>query len=256
MQLYLCSDTKKITEELQIVKPTVFCAVPLIYERIHAVCTEHQLSPVAALGGCVKYLFCGGAYCKPELRRYFKDAGLNLLEAYGLTETSSVISIEYPDPQDTESVGTVMENIDIRIADADENGIGEILVRGENLFAGYYANPEATAAAFDAEGFFRTGDLGRLDGRKLYLKGRKRRMLLLSNGENVYPDELEAAYAAYPQIAKVKVYVQDGQICAALYARSECDGDAVTAEVNTHLPRYAQIRKTEVIPDGIETRLK
>ena len=256
MQIYLCSDTKKITEELQLVRPTVFCAVPLIFERIYAVCSANGLSPAAALGGNIKYLFCGGAYFKPELRKYFKDAGLNLLEAYGLTETSSIISVEYPNTDDFASVGTVMENQDIRIDEPDENGIGEIMVRGDNLFAGYFANPEATAAAFDTDGFFRTGDLGYLDGRKLYLKGRKRRMILLSNGENVYPDELEAAYARFPQVTKAKVFAENAQICAVLYVSIECDGEALTEQVNASLPRYAQIRRTEIIRDGIDARLK
>jgi len=256
MQIYLCSDTKKITEELQMVRPTVFCAVPLIYERIYDACKAMGISPNAALGGCIRYLFCGGAYFKPELRKFYKDAGLNMLEAYGLTETSSIISVEYTAPDDFESVGTVMESLDIKIADPNENGIGEILVRGDNLFSGYFANPEATAAAFDADGFFRTGDLGSLSGRKLYLKGRKRRMILLSNGENIYPDEIEAKFAEYPQLSKAKVFAENGQICAVLYAVAECDGDRITEAVNARLPGYAKIRKTEVIRDSIDTRLK
>ena len=256
MQVYLCSDTKKITEELQKVKPTVFCAVPLIYERIYAACQANGISPALALGGKIKYLFCGGAYFKPELRAYFKGAGLNLLEAYGLTETSSIISVEYSNSDDFESVGTVMESQEIKIADPDENGIGEIMVRGENLFEGYYGNPEATAAAFDEEGYFRTGDLGKCDGRKLWLQGRKRRMILLSNGENVFPEELEAKYAAYPMITKAKVYAQGGEIHAAIYVSAPCDGEQITAEVNELLPHYAKIRHTDTIQDSIETRLK
>jgi long-chain acyl-CoA synthetase len=128
----------------------------------------------------------------PEIRRFIKQNGLVLLEAYGLTETSSLISCEYPNKDDFTSVGTVLENMDIRIDEPDENGRGEILVRGGNIFSEYYDNSEVTTVAFTEDGWFRTGDIGWLDDRRLHLVGRKRRMILLSNGENVSPEEIEA----------------------------------------------------------------
>lgn len=256
MSIYICSDTKLIMEELQMVKPTVFCSVPLIYEKLYAACKENNIPPAAALGGNIRYLFSGGAYLRPEIREFLKQNCLNLLEAYGLTETSSLISCEYTNADDFDSVGTVLENMDIMIAEPDENGVGEILVRGGNVFAGYYNDPSATSAALSEDGWFRTGDLGFLDGRKLYLKGRKRRMILLSNGENVYPDELEALFAGYPQLNKVKVYERDGAIHAALFASVECDGEQMVGEVNEKLPKYAKIRGYEVIRDNIEARMK
>ena len=256
MSIYICSDTKLIMEELQMVKPTIFCAVPLIYEKLYAACRENGIPPAAALGGNIRYLFSGGAYLRPGIRKFLKGNGLNLLEAYGLSETSSLISCEYTNADDFESVGTVLENIDIRIDLPDADGAGEILVRGGNVFTGYYGNPSATASALSGDGWFRTGDLGSLRNGRLYLKGRKRRMILLSNGENVYPDELEAMFAEYPQLSKVKVYERDGAIHAALYATSECDGDAMLSEVNAKLPKYARITACEVIRDNIEARMK
>lgn len=256
MQIYLCSDTTKIMEELQMVRPTVFCAVPLIFERVYAACIQGNIPPAAALGGSIRYLFSGGAYLKPEIRAFLKGAGLNLLEAYGLTETSSLISCEYTDAQEFESVGTVMENMDIRIDSPDENGVGEILVRGGNVFGGYYRNESATAAAFDEEGFFRTGDLGHLVGRKLYLMGRKRRMILRSNGENVYPDEIETLLAEFPQIHRAKVYEQDGVIKAALYTEYGFDAADAVEKINENLPKFAKIDAFECITDSVDTRLK
>ncbi len=256
MSIYICSDTRLIMEELQMVRPTVFCAVPLIYEKLYAACIENSIPPTAALGGNIRYLFSGGAYLRPELRSYLKNNGLNLLEAYGLTETSSLISCEYTDAADHESVGTVLENMDIMIVDPNNSGIGEILVRGGNVFSGYYKNASATSAAFTEDGWFRTGDLGCIKNGKLYLKGRKRRMILLSNGENVYPDELEAHFDVYPQLNKVKVYERDGAIWVSLYASSECDGEVILSEVNEKLPKYARISACEVIRDNIEARMK
>ncbi len=256
MSIYICSDTKLIMEELQMVKPTVFCAVPLIFEKLYAACTAGNIPPSAALGGNIRYLFCGGALFRPEIRKYLKNAGLNLLEAYGLTETSSLISCEYTEPLDFESVGTVMENIEVNIDNPDENGIGEILVRGNNVFSGYFRNESATGKAFDSEGFFRTGDLGFMKDGRLYLMGRKRRMLLLSNGENVFPDEIEGLFADYPQINRVKAFERDGKIHASLYAASLINGDDIINAINEKLPKYARIQSYDVIADSIDTRLK
>lgn len=256
MSIYLCSDTKLIMQELQMVRPTVFCSVPLIYEKIYAYCSANNVTPAAVFGGCVKYLFSGGAYLRPEIRRFLKENGMTLLEAYGLTETSSLISCEYPNKDDFTSVGTVLENMDIRIDEPDENGRGEILVHGGNIFSEYYDNSEVTAAAFTEDGWFRTGDIGWLDDRRLHLVSRKRRMILLSNGENVYPDEIEALFAEYPSLTKVKVYQRDGDITAALYTTSEIDADSIIDEVNSSLPKFSHIRSFEVIRDSIETRMK
>lgn len=256
MQIYLCSDSKCIMEELQMVRPTVFCTVPLILERIYAASRSQNLSPRVLFGGELRYLFSGGAFLAPEIRQYLKEQNINLLEAYGLTETSSLISCEYPNREDFESVGTVMENLEIRIDAPDKDGNGEILVRGENLFLGYFRNESATSAAFDADGFFHTGDLGIYQDDKLYLKGRKRRMILRSNGENIYPDEIEALLMVYPMIQRAKVYEKQSEVFAALYINADLNADEIIAEVNGKLPKYAQIQSYELISDSIDVRLK
>lgn len=215
-QIYLCSDTAKIAEELQEVRPTVFCVVPLILERLYGAIGERDkakakramrlsrlLLPFGidlrkrmfrkvheALGGNLRYLFCAGAKLDSEVKAFFKDAGVNLLEAYALTETASSLALEYPRSKDLGSVGVVYEDIEVRIDRPDEAGVGEIMVRGDNVCLGYYKNEKANEEAFEKDGYFRTGDLGRVTGGgKLFLEGRKRRMALGSNGENVYLDE-------------------------------------------------------------------
>ncbi len=256
MSIYICSDTKLIAEELQLVKPTVFCAVPLIFEKLYAACISSEITPKAVFGGCVRYLFSGGAYLRPEIREFIKLGGVNLLEAYGLSETSSLISCEYSNSDDFTSVGDVMENIEIRIDSPDELGRGEIVVRGKNIFMGYYGNPSATKASLDGSGWFRTGDIGYLSMNRLYLVGRKRRIILLSNGENIYPDEIEALFAEYAAVGKVKVYQRDGMVCASIYAAALCDGEGIVSEVNARLPKFSRISEFEVIQDSIESRMK
>lgn len=256
MSLYICSDTKLIMEELQMVKPTIFSAVPLIYEKLYAACVSGNIHPTAALGGNIRCLFSGGAHLRREIREFLKGAEIDLLVAYGLTETSSLVSCEYSDPTDLDSVGAILEHMDVSIIQPDDNGIGEIAVRGDNVFKGYYKNPSATSKAIDCNGFFHTGDLGRVDNGKLYLIGRKRKMILFSNGENVFPDEIESLFTDHPQINHAKVYERGGKIFASVYTAADCDITDMICNINKQLPKYAQIQEYEVISDNIETRMK
>lgn len=269
MQIYLCSDLQKMTEELVQVRPTVLSAVPLILERIWralpaAITQAEELSEEqcalvqGCFGGRLKYLFCGGAKLDPQIKRFFHRAGVNLLEAYALTETASIFSIEYSGSRNADSVGTVFEFLDIRVEEPDADGVGELLVRGENVFSGYYGNEAATAAAFDSEGYFRTGDLGFVaaDG-NLYLRGRKRRMILRSNGENVYPDELESKLCSLcSAVSRAKVYEKDGMIRAVLYCEGAVNGEELMDRLNSSLPAYSRVEAWELIADEIGARMK
>ncbi len=256
MQIYLCSDVSKIIEELGMVHPTMFCAVPLILQRIHKECIANGLNPADLMGGNIKYLFCGGAHLDIDLKKYFKSHGLNLLNAYALSETSSIFSIEYPNDDDWETVGTIFENIEVIIDNKDENGIGEIKVKGENVFLGYYGNEALTAKSFDENGYFITGDLGYIIDNKLYITGRKKRMIVLPNGENVYPANIEILFDGIKNINKVKVFEKDNALFARIYVTEELDCKEIVDTVNSKLPKYSRIKNHEVIIDSLNTRLK
>ena len=270
MELYLCSDNDKIFEELQMVKPTIFCAVPLIYERVYAmlgevVIKEAQINKNEAyikkvkdmFGGNIKYLFCGGAKHNIEIRKFYKDIGFQMLEAYALTETASSCSIEYCDSKNIKSVGTIFEDIEVEFIDIDENGYGEIIVKGDNVALGYYNNEKETNKVFDENGYFHTGDIGYKDENdELYLVGRKRRNILFSNGENIYPDEIEELIINNEEITKVKVYEKDEKITATIYVKEDIDVDKIIENINKILPTYKNIKQYEVIQDTINTRLK
>lgn len=256
-QIYLCSDTKKIAEELQIVKPTVFCAVPLIYERFYQLALQTGQDLKALFGGNIRYLFSGGAYFNEDIRRAYKDAGLNMMEAYALTETSSIFSIQYSNSPNVKSVGTIFENIDVKVINPDENGCGELAVKGDNVFLGYYGNEKATKEAFDKDGYFLTGDIGYIDeNNDLYLTGRKKRMIITDNGENVNPEEIEQLIQRSADISKVKVYEEGGIIKAAVYACEDIDIQTVIENVSQMLPKYKQVKEFHLIRDSIDTRLK
>ncbi|KNY27872.1 AMP-binding protein [Pseudobacteroides cellulosolvens] len=257
MQIYLCSDTRKMGEELQIVKPTVFCAVPLIYERFYkiAVLTGQDLKTL--FGGNIKYMFSGGAYFDEDIRSEYKKSGLNMMEAYALSETSSIFSIQYSNSINVKSVGTIFENIVVKVINPDENGCGELAVKGDNVCLGYYGNEKATKEAFDKDGYFHTGDLGYIDeNNELYLTGRKKRMILTGNGENVDPKEIEHLIHQNAEIAKVKVYEDGGIIKATIYVWDDVDLNSVIENVNKLLPKYKQVKEFNMIRDSIDTRLK
>lgn len=255
MKIYLCSDTKLIFEELQVVKPTIFCAVPLIFEKLYNYCQTSNVNPLTALGGNIKYSFCGGAYHKPEIRKYLKENGVNILEAYGLTETSSLISLEYSNKEDYKSVGTVLENIKIIINEPDSNGIGEILIKGKNVFLEYFNNEYQTKKSKDKNGYFHTGDLGYIKDGKLYLSGRKKRVIIFPNGENIYPEDIERLFDE-PNITKTKVFDKNGKIFATLYIKEPKDYSKYINEINSKLPKFSQIKDYEVLIDNIEVRYK
>lgn len=147
----------------------------------------------AGFGGKLRLFVSGGAALDPELFRFFKRFGIPIVEGYGLTETSPVLTVNPKDSAVPGSVGPPLPGVELRLRTPDRDGIGEVLARGPNVMSGYWRNPEATAAVFE-DGWFRTGDLGRFDkAGRLYLTGRLKDVIVTSSGKNVYPDEVEAA---------------------------------------------------------------
>lgn len=185
------------------------------------------------LGGSIELIICGGAPFDPEIQRALYDLGINVICGYGITECSPVVAVNRNKDFRLGSVGKPLPCNRVRIDDPDENGIGEICVSGSNVMKGYYKDPEATAEAFDGE-WFRTGDYGRFDADGfLYITGRKKNLIILANGENISPEELEEKLHRIEYVREVAVYEEDGLITAEFYldekaypeARGMIDGD-------------------------------
>ena len=167
----------------------------------------------ASFGGKLTLIISGGAPLVQEIIDFFDAIGITVLNGYGITECSPLISANRNEYRKPGSIGIPIVGELIKIRNPDENGEGEICVKGSNVMLGYYEDPEATAAAFDEEGYFRTGDYGRLDEEGwLYITGRLKNVIILSNGKNVYPEEIEAEISKIYGVAEVVVYAGESRL--------------------------------------------
>ncbi|MEE9195085.1 MAG: AMP-binding protein, partial [Alphaproteobacteria bacterium] len=165
------------------------------------------------LGGRLKFMVAGGARLDPKVIWQLEGLGFEVLTGYGLAETASLFTGNRPGEKRIGSEGRPMAGGEVRIAVPDQDGVGEIELEGPSVFAGYRGNPEANAAAFTADGWFRTGDLGRLDGDGyLYVAGRLKEMIVLGGGKNVFPEELEDHYGASTAIKEIAVFERGGRL--------------------------------------------
>lgn len=245
---FLCTDYRRLVNDFQQYKPQNFAAVPLVVEKIHStIWRTAERSGKASLlrrgmvvsrllmrlgidkrrvffkdihrhlGGNLEMIVCGGASLDPVHEREFYDMGILLLNGYGITECSPVVTVNRINNFRFGSVGLPLPCNEIKIAEPDENGVGEILVRGSNVMAGYYNDPQATAQVFDGD-WFRTGDIGRIDADGfLYFIGRKKNLIVLKNGQNIAPEELEDKLARIPYVLEVLVYQEDNRIVGEFY---------------------------------------
>lgn len=199
-------------------------------------------------GGKLDLLICGGAYLDPELANKWELMGVSVLQGYGATETSPIISCDRPGHRKPEAVGEPFPGVEVRIADD-----GEILARGANIFCGYWGNPQATAAAME-DGWYRTGDLGLLDeGGFLHLKGRKKNIIVLANGQNVFPQDIEAELHRHPEVADGVVVglMKEGgmvEVHAALLMREPDRAEEVVRATNERLADHQHIQDFTVWP--------
>ena len=170
-------------------------------------------SVLEAFGGKLELVICGGAKLDEEIINTFDSLGITILNGYGITECAPLISANRNKYRKPGSVGTPILACRVKIDNPDENGEGEICVKGPNVMIGYYNNPEATAEVFDKDGFFHTGDYGRLDEEGwIYITGRKKNLIILSNGKNVYPEEIEADLQKVEGVSEVVVYAGESRV--------------------------------------------
>jgi long-chain acyl-CoA synthetase len=268
-ELYLTSGVKYLVRELQEQKPTHLILVPLFIETLYrkiwataektgkakklkqGLALSNKLLKVgidvrrklfkdvlATFGGRLQMIICGGAALNQDIIDFFDSIGLTILNGYGITEAAPLISCNRNEWQKNGSVGTPIIGEKVKIADPDENGEGEICVKGPNIMLGYFEDEEATRAVFDDEGYFHTGDYGKLDEDGwIYITGRLKNLIIFSNGKNVYPEEIETELSRIRGVLEVVAYAGE--------SRKDPSREVIVAEI---FPDYEQLRG-----DGIET---
>lgn len=204
------------------------------------------------LGGKLEMIICGGAFLDPKYENGLYNMGIQVINGYGTTECAPIITCNRLNNFKFGSAGYALECNEIKINEPDEDGVGEILVKGTNVMMGYYNEPEATAEAFE-DGWFKTGDHGYLDKDGfLFLRGRKKNLIILSNGKNVSPEEIEDKLSTIDYVKEVLVYEEDGAITAEFYLDTVETPDAKdrlkkdVRAVNLQLPAYKQVTRTKL----------
>ena len=280
---------KVIMKAFSEIHPDVIIAVPLIIEKLY----KSQVKPVvdrhkafmripivdqlilkkirnamiSAFGGRFEEVILGGAAFNPEVEHFMRRMHFPFTVGYGMTECAPLITYAKWWKSREGSCGRPIDGCELRIDSPDPYTVpGEVQVKGDNVFLGYYKNDDATAGVFTGDGWFRTGDMGIVDkDGYLYLKGRSKCMILGPSGQNIYPEELEAVINNVTYVVDSLV-IQDKVGLTALvypdYHLAELDGMSPEQlekriadglpEINAHLPNYAQISRIEFLPEDFE----
>ena len=280
---YICRSLKDIPNDMITYHPHQIAGVPLLVETIYKTIWRKAEKKGAAdklrkglkisnflrkfgidvrrklfkeiidgLGGELEYLVIGGAYLDPKIEKGMSDFGIEILNGYGTTECSPGITLSTMFAHKLGSCGKPMSCCEVKIHDPDEEGVGEIWVKGDNVMVGYYDDPEATASVFE-DGWYKTGDFGRFDDEGyLFYVGRKKNLIVLSNGKNVSPEEIEdKIMISIPYVKEVVVSDEDNFITAEFYLDEEACPDAKerikqdVTELNRNLPVYKRILKVK-----------
>lgn len=271
------------------VKPYMLITVPLVVEKIFrnkvmpilerpamriatsvpivkgAIYGAVRRKVMAAFGGKMKHIIIGGAAVNSSIETVMKKVGIPYTVGYGMTECGPLIGYEDWYNFAMRSCGKPVDGMKVRIDSSDpQNEVGEIQVRGDNVMTGYYKNEEATKAAFTADGWMRTGDLGLLDkDGNIYIKGRSKNMILTANGQNIYPEEVEELLNAMPHVKESIVIERNKHIVAIVSAevdaanplsREQLDEAMKSnlAALNRELPSYCQITGIEILDGDFE----
>lgn len=269
--LYINESLRTIKRNLQKYKPTILVVVPLVLQTLHkeiinTAKKQGKLEKLnkglkisgflqkfgidasrllfkdvySVIGGNLRYFLCGGAALDEELIWFYKKLGVTVLQGYGITECTPIVAANLPGANKLGSLGRTFPCCETEIID------GEICVRGGSVSPGYYKDDEANACAYSG-GWFHTGDLGRKDSEGfIYFMGRKKNLIILSNGENVSPEELEAHLYQINGISEAIVYEKNNKITAEIYADKAVLPDeralwAAVSEVNKNLAPFKQI---------------
>ena len=273
------------------VKPYLMITVPLVMEKIfksailpvvskpsmrfllllpgikNVILKKIREKLMGALGGNIRMIIMGGAALNPDVEKWFRKIGLPFTVGYGMTEAAPLLAYAPASEFVLRSCGRAVDRAEVRIDSEDpQHVVGQIQARGVNIMSGYFKNEEATKAAFTEDGWMNTGDLGVIDaGGNIFIRGRSKNMILSSNGQNIYPEEIEAAVNNQPYVVESVVVDRASKLVALVYLdQKQIEADGLDAEalseklqdmrliLNKTLPSYSQITKIEVVEAPFE----
>lgn len=213
---------------------------------------------IDALGGKLRFIIVGAAPASPEVLEWFNGIGILSVQGYGLTETAPVLSAETDVYMREGSVGKSIPGVELKVVNTDKNGIGEIIARGENVMLGYFNDEENTSAVIK-DGWFYTGDMGRIDkDGYIFISGRKKNVIVLSNGKNVFPEEIESLVSECKAIKECIVYSSGDEILLKAVRDTNFEGDCDSAieehikVVNEKLIYYKRISNYTISDEEME----
>lgn len=276
--VYINSNLKNVLKDIQKAKPYHISVVPLFVETFYKslwknvrkqgkekllktmIKISNALRKVGidlrkvlfqsvknGFGGNLEMIIAGGAPLDLKYAKGFEDLGISLINGYGITECSPIVSLDRNEKYLFGAAGIPVPGTEVKIHNPNEDGEGEIIVKGDHVMMGYYNNPEATEAAF-VDGWFRTGDIGTIDENGfVHITGRIKNIIILSNGKNVYPEEIETVILQQVEgVNEVVVYGEDDVICAEIYTETPEEQERIKKDVqalNASLPPMKQIKR-------------
>lgn len=303
----ICEGLRYITTNIKEAKPTCVLMVPVMLEMFYkAIMKKVNSDPKTAkklktgiklsrfllklhidirrklfaeihetFGGRMRLIILGGAPVNPEILQFFRDVGFLCLQGYGLTECAPILALNRDVDFKDIAAGLPLPGCDVKILDPDPDGIGEFIAKGDNVFMGYYRDPENTALALDADGYYHTGDLGYIDKDGFcIITGRKKNVIIAKNGKNVFPEEIEYLLSLSPIVAEsvvsgihddakddiliqATIFPDKEELEAKLGPDPSEDAiqtalEAVVADVNEKLVNYKKIKKVVYRPVEFE----
>lgn len=275
-EVFICKNLRKLNQDIEISKPDIIVLVPVIAELIYKKTIEGiknqgrekvfrravRISDfllklhidlrkrlfddiINKFGGELRTIISGGAPLSSELQHSFHSIGIEVYNGYGITECSPIVSVSNQGKNKIGTVGLPLNCNKVRITNKRQDGTGNIEVKGSNVMVGYFDDEEQTKLAFD-DGWFITGDIGKFDEEGyLLITGREKNLIILSNGKNVSPEEIESKLLLHDEIDEVVVYDENEKICAEIYSE-RADKEkiyAIVDEYNRESPAYKNIEK-------------
>ena len=190
-------------------------------------------------GGNIRAFIVGGAAADPSVAKGLREFGFNFIQGYGLTETSPILALNRLEAFKDNAAGVPLPNVEIKIVDTDENGIGEIVAKGDSVMLGYYKNKTLTDSAI-VNGWFYTGDLGIIDEDGfLHISGRKKNVIITKNGKNVFPEEIEDALLLSTFVKEVLVYADKN---------TKEDDDVIAAQIVPDHESFIEMSEKNNVP--------